>query len=134
MWHRHGPAHCDPDGSRLKQLAQVLEWYMESRKRVRPRANPDFGVFADFWSLFQGNERGYTQCTPYTVRFPRSVLVLTPCVLCVCRRPRAHARPERGVHARAALYGRVVRPCWDDRRAARHPAAVVARRARQELP
>ena len=46
--------HPDPDGALLQMLAPILAWYMCERARKHPTKNPDFGVFADFWSLYQG--------------------------------------------------------------------------------
>lgn len=49
-----GKDHPDPDGGLLKMLAPMLAWYMCERARKFPSRNPDFGVFADYWSLYQG--------------------------------------------------------------------------------
>ena len=49
------PEHPDPRGTLLEKLAPILEWYASERAHVG--LNPDFCVFVDFWSLYQGDER-----------------------------------------------------------------------------
>ena len=56
-----GKDHPDPDGGLLKMLAPMLAWYMCERARKFPSRNPDFGVFADYWSLYQGQRTAAQQ-------------------------------------------------------------------------
>ena len=49
----HSPMHPDPNGSLLEKLSHILEWYYSERVQ-QGWADPDFCVFMDFMSLYQG--------------------------------------------------------------------------------
>lgn len=49
--------HPDPSGTLLKMLGAFLHWYAAQRANCAERwsiQDPDFAVFLDFWSLYQG--------------------------------------------------------------------------------
>ena len=63
MRRRESPEHPDPRGSLLEKLAPVLEWY--ASERAGQGLDPEFCVFVDFWSMYQGKQRTEAQLAAF---------------------------------------------------------------------